>query len=209
MSDSQLKQKATSGMVWTTIQKYTNTFAQFVSGIVLARLLTPEDYGCIGMLTVFTTIAASIVTMGFGSALIQKKRPTEVDYSTIFYWNEAVSLLMYFVLFLAAPYIALFYKIPLLSDVLRVQGLILILNASASIQDNRLRKQFKFKKLAVVSVISQVVSIIVAIIMAYFGMGVWALVGLNLCAGMVRNLLFWLTNKWKPLFVFSVKSCKE
>ena len=196
-------------MVWTSIQKYSNLVAQFVCGIVLARLLTPEDYGCLGMLTVFTNLAASIVTMGFSSALIQKKRPTEVDYSTIFFWNEGVAILMYLILFLAAPFIARFYRMPLLSDVLRVQGIILIINASAAIQDNRLRKQFRFKKLAIVSVTSHVVSIAVAIFMAYRGFGVWALVGQSLSAGIVRNLIFWITNKWKPLLVFSRQSFHE
>ena len=131
MSENQkLKEKATSGMVWTSIQRYTNTIAQFVCGIVLARLLTPEDYGCLGMLTVFTHLASSIVTMGFSSALIQKKRPSDEDYSTVFYWNEAISVLMYFILFFSAPAIARFYRIPLLNDVLKVQGLILIINAN-------------------------------------------------------------------------------
>lgn len=209
MPDNQLKQKTTTGIIWTSIQKYINSFAQFICGIVLARLLTPEDYGCIGMLSVFTSLAASIVTMGFSSALIQKKRPTEEDYSTIFFWSEAVAVLMYIILFVSAPLIARFYRIPLLSDVLRVQGLILILNASASIQDNRLRKQFRFKKLAIISLISNSVSIIVAILMAYQGFGVWALVAQGLSSGLVRNLIFWLTNKWKPLLVFSMKSFKE
>ena len=210
MSENQkLKEKATSGMVWTSIQRYTNTIAQFVCGIVLARLLTPEDYGCLGMLTVFTHLASSIVTMGFSSALIQKKRPSDEDYSTVFYWNEAISVLMYFILFFSAPAIARFYRIPLLNDVLKVQGLILIINASAAIQDNRLRKQFKFKKLAIVNIGSNIISIVVAVIMAYKGYGVWALVGQSLSSGVVRNIIFWLTNKWKPLFVFSKKSFKE
>lgn len=209
MPDNQLKQKATVGVIWTSIQKYINILAQFICGIVLARLLTPEDYGCLGMLSVFTNLAASIVTMGFSSALIQKKRPTDEDYSTIFFWNEAVSILMYVILFVSAPSIARFYRIPLLSDVLRVQGLILIINASASVQENRLRKQFQFKKLAIISLISNLVSIIVAILMAYQGFGVWALVAQGLSSGIVRNLIYWLTNKWKPLLVFSIKSFKE
>ncbi len=209
MASSELKKKATTGMVWTSVQKYTNVLVQFTCGIVLARLLTPEDYGCLGMLTVFTNLAASIVTMGFGSALIQKHRPTDEDYSTIFFWNEGVSVLLYLILFFAAPYIARFYRIPLLSDVLRVQGIILIINASAAIQSNRLRKQFKFKKLAIVSIVSHLVSITVAIVMAYKGFGVWALVGQTLSSGIVRNLIYWLTNKWKPILVFSKQSFKE
>ena len=209
MTDSNLKQKAVTGMLWTMTQKYAGIIVQFVCGIILARLLTPEDYGCIGMLTVFTSIAASIVTMGFTSALIQKKRPTEVDYSTIFYWNEGVAILMYLILYIASPYIAVFYRIPLLSDVLKVQGLILIINASSSIQDNRLRKQFRFKKLAIVYLLSGLVSAVVAISMAYQGYGVWALVGMSLSAGIVQNAMFWLTNKWKPLLTFSMQSLKE
>ena len=209
MDDNQLKQKATSGVVWTSIQKYTNIIAQFISSIVLARLLTPADYGCIGMLTVFTSLAASIVSMGFSSALIQKRRPTDEDYSTVFYWNEAISILMYLLLFVSAPAIARFYRIPLLSDVLRVQGLILILNASAAIQDNRLRKQFYFKKLAIIYITSAIISIVVAIVMAYNGFGVWALVGSSLSSGIIRNIIFWFTSKWKPLLVFSLKSFKE
>lgn len=209
MAESQLKEKATTGVIWTSIQKYTNTIVQFVCGIILARLLTPEDYGCIGMLTVFTNIAASIVSMGFASALIQKRRPTEEDYSTVFFWNEATSILMYLILFASAPFIARFYRIPLLSDVLRVQGLVLILNATSSIQDNRLRKQFRFKKLAISYVVSGLVSTIVAITMAYKGCGVWALVGQTLSSALVTNIIFWLTNKWKPIWVFSKQSFKE
>ena len=209
MAESQLKEKATTGVIWTSIQKYTNTIVQFVCGIILARLLTPEDYGCLGMLAVFTNIAASIVSMGFASALIQKRRPTEEDYSTVFFWNEAISILMYLILFASAPFIARFYRIPLLSDVLRVQGLVLILNATSSIQDNRLRKQFKFKKLAISYVTSGLVSTIVAITMAYKGYGVWALVGQSLSSALVINVIFWLTNKWKPVFVFSKQSFKE
>lgn len=209
MADTQLKQKATAGMIWTSIQKYTSIIVQFICGIVLARLLTPEDYGCIGMLAVFTNIAASIVSMGFASALIQKKRPTDEDYSTVFFWNEAISILMYMVLFVAAPFIARFYRIPLLSDVLRVQGLILILNATLTIQDNRLRKQFKFKRLAIVYVIAGLVSTVVAISMAYNGFGVWSLVGQSLSASVTINIIFWTTNKWRPMFVFSMQSFRE
>ena len=109
-----LKQKAASGMVWTLLQKYSMMFIQFVSGIILARLLTPHDYGCIGMLSIFIVLADTFIDGGFGSALIQKKRPTQEDYSTIFWWNLGMALLMYAILFISAPAISRFYKIPLL-----------------------------------------------------------------------------------------------
>ena len=124
-----LKQKATSGVLWTALQKYSTMLIQFVSGIILARLLTPYDYGCIGMLMIFMLLAESFIDGGFGSALIQKKNPTQTDYSTIFFWNMGLSVVLYAVLYLSAPFIASFYDIPLLSDVLRVQGIVLFIFA--------------------------------------------------------------------------------
>ena len=112
-------------MVWTAFQKYSRMGIQFISGIILARLLTPYDYGCIGMLSIFIVLADTFIDGGFGSALIQKKRPTQVDYSTIFWWNIGMAAFMYIILFVSAPAISRFYKIPLLCDVLRVEGLIL------------------------------------------------------------------------------------
>ena len=124
-----LKKKAASGMIWTTIQKFSKMGIQFISGIVLARLLTPYDYGCIGMLTVFITFADSFIDGGFGAALIQKKKPTQADYSTVFHWNLFLAVIFYIAVFLSAPAIARFYKIPVLCDVLRVQGIILFIYA--------------------------------------------------------------------------------
>ena len=173
MADN-LKQKAASGVAWTSIQKFAGMGVSFIAGIILARLLTPEDYGCIGMLSIFMVLAGAFVDGGFGSALIQKKRPTQEDYSTIFFFNLGMSLLMYVILFVCAPAIARFYKMPILSSVLRVQGLVLIINAFSLIQSNQLRKQFKFKKIAIVTLITSIVSFSVTIIMAYKGFGVWS-----------------------------------
>jgi len=104
-----LKQKAAAGMVWTALQKYSSMIIRFISGIILARLLTPFDYGCIGMLSIFMVLAEVFIDSGFGSALIQKKRPTQVDYSTIFFWNIGVAVVMYAVLFVSAPTISRFF----------------------------------------------------------------------------------------------------
>ena len=121
MTEKNIKQKAASSMVWTAIQKYSKMAVSFISGIILARLLTPFDYGCIGMLAIFMTLAEQFIDGGFGSALIQKKRPTQEDYSTIFFWNIGMAGLLYVLLFFCAPAISRFYNIPLLCDVLRVQ----------------------------------------------------------------------------------------
>lgn len=208
MADS-LKQKAASGMVWTSIQRFTGMGLQFISGIILARLLNPEDYGCIGMLSIFMVVASTFVDGGFGTALIQKKRPTQEDYSTIFFFNLGMSLLMYFILYICAPYIALFYRIPLLSSVLRVQGIVLLLQAFTVIQANQLRKQFKFKKIAIVTLLTSAVSITLTIVLAYRGFGVWALVAMNLCSSLIPAVVYWLTNKWYPKLIFSKQSFKE
>ena len=151
-----LKQKTVSGAMWSGIHKFASVFLGFVSGIVLARLLTPHDYGVIGMLTIFLAISNTFIDGGFGSALIQKKRPTDVDYSTILYWNIGLSIILYIILYFCAPLIAKFYNLPLLSDVLRVQGLVLIVNAARIVQRNQLRKRLEFKKVAIINLSSYV-----------------------------------------------------
>ena len=209
MAEKDLKVVAASSMVWVAIQKYTLLGITFVSSIILARLLTPYDYGCIGMLTIFISVSTLLLDSGFASALLQKKRPTQVDYSTIFYWNMGVSALLYIILFFCAPYIADFYEIPLLRDVLRVQALILIINALKLIQSNQLKKQFKFKTISTVTIASSVITIIVTIVMAYLGFGVWALVAQQLIISFLPMVAFWVITKWKPIWCFSWKSFKE
>lgn len=196
-------------MIWTSIQRFANMGIQFIAGIILARLLMPEDYGAIGMLTIFMLIAQSFLDSGFGSALIQKKRPTQEDYSTVFWFNLVMSLVLYLILFVSAPFIADFYHMPILSDVLRVQALVLIISALSIVQANQLRKQFKFKKLAVISLFSSIASLVVTIWMAYKGFGVWALVASGLLSSIIPTVIYWLTNKWYPKFLFSLESFKE
>lgn len=204
-----LKKKAASGMIWTTIQKFSKMGIQFISGIVLARLLTPFDYGCIGMLTVFITFADSFIDGGFGAALIQKKRPTQADYSTVFHWNVFLAVVFYVVLFLSAPAIARFYKIPVLCDVLRVQGIILFIYALNLVQRNQLRKQLRFKVIAVTRIITSIIALIATIVLAYMGFGVWALVSQYLIGAAIPMIAFWGYTKWRPSWIFSWKSFKE
>ena len=203
------KQKAFTGVMWSSVQRFGVMAITFVSNIILARLLSPDDYGCIGMLMIFISLSASFIDGGFGSALIQKKEPTNEDYSTIFYWNIALSLVLYGVLFMCAPLIASFYRIPLLSDVLRVQGVVLIFNALSIIQQNQLRKKLLFKKLAIVNITSALVSLGVAIVMAYKGYGVWALVAQQISLSVINAIMFWIVGHWAPDRVFSWQSFKE
>lgn len=209
MDSKNLKHKAVSGVLWTSIQRFMTIFIQFISGIVLARLLTPYDYGCIGMLSIFMLVATSFIDGGFGSALIQKKRPTQDDYSTIFYWNFGMSVAVYFVLYLTAPAISDFYHLPILCNVLRVQGLVLIINALSFVQINQLNKNFKFKKISIITLSSSLISLGITIWMAYRGFGVWALVAQNLLMAALPMLAYWFTTKWWPSLVFSWESFKS
>ncbi len=195
-------------MVWTAFQKYSKIGIQFVSGIILARLLTPYDYGCIGMLSIFMVLAEVFIDGGFGSALIQKKRPTQEDYSTIFWWNIGMAILMYTILFLCAPTIARFYNIPILCDVLRVQGIVLFIYALNIIQRNQLKKKLNFKLLSIISVSTAIIALVVTVFMAYKGFGVWALVAQNLIVAAIPSLVFWFYVKWRPKLVFSWQSFK-
>lgn len=204
-----LKQKATGGIIWTALQKYSTMFIQFVSGIILARLLDPSDYGCIGMLAIFMTIAEAVIDGGFASALIQKKNPTQLDYSTIFFWNLFMSVLMYAVLYVSAPAIARFYKTDFLCPVLRVQALVLFIYAFNIVQRNQLKKNLNFKLLSIVTIVTSAISLGITILMAYKGFGVWALVAQNLITAAIPAIVFWFYVKWRPVLAFSKESFKD
>ena len=196
-------------MIWSAFQRYSTMIISFISGIILARLLTPHDYGCIGMLSIFMVLAECFIDGGFGEALIQKKNPTQADYSTIFFWNIAMAVFMYIVLYLSAPFIAYFYDMPLLRDVLRVQGIILFIYAFNIVQRNQLRKKMNFKVLSIVTIITSVTSLTITILMAYNGYGVWSLVAQHIMTAFIPALVFWFYIKWRPQMTFSWQSLHE
>ena len=209
MVESNLKQKTLTGMVWNAVQRFGTVILSFVSNLVLARLLLPEDFGCIGMLTIFIALSTAFIDGGFGAALIQKKEPTQTDYSTIFYWNLAVSLFFFAVILITAPYIAEFYHMPSLCNVLRGISFVLIINAFAVIQTNILTKRLAFKQLAKISLISTLVGVVVAVVTAYYGMGVWSLVAKTLVTAVLTGVLLWVVNNWRPSMIFSWASFKS
>ena len=204
-----LKTKTVSGVIWSCLQKFGSTMLSFISTIVLARLLTPEDYGYIGMLAIFLAIATTFIDGGFGSALIQKKQPSHEDYSTIFFWNFGLSIVLYIVLFFAAPFIASFYKLPLLNKILRVQGLVLIINAIRIVHANQLRKQLRFKKIVTIDMTVATISLVVTIFFAWKGFGVWSLVVQQLIVSILTTVIYWVTGHWLPQLTFSKRSLKE
>lgn len=206
---SSLKKKTIHGVMWSAVDNFAGLGITFIVGIVLARLLTPAEFGLIGMLTIFIAVSESFINSGFSNALIRKKDATEVDFSTVFYFNLIVGFLFYFILFLIAPLVASFFKEPQLAPLLRVLALGLIISSLTIIQRTTLTKRIDFKLQTKISVISAISSGIIGISMAYYGFGVWSLVFQTLSRQAINSLLLWLWNRWRPLWVFSVASFKE
>lgn len=204
-----LQNKTIRGAVWTAGNRFSTMLLSFVSNMVLARMLTPDDFGCIGMLAIFIVIANTFVDGGLGSAIIQKKNITDTDLSTVFLFNLTVSTILYCLLFLAAPLIAGFYKIPLLSAVLRVEGLILFINSFAVVQTAQLKKQMEFNKIAYSSIGATAISVTFAIITAFLGWGIWALVFQQIIYAITYVIIVWLMSSWKPIFAFSAESFRQ
>ena len=203
-----LREKAISGAFWSAIQKFGLSIISFLSNIVLARLLTPDDYGCIGMLSIFIIISNALIYGGFISALIQKQETTDEDYHTVFIWNLAVSILLYLLLFVFSTSISSFYNDERLSIILRVQGIVLIINGLNAVQTTILRKNLLFDRLAKVNIIATIGSVIVAIIIAIIGGGVWALVIQQIVYSCINSILLWTKTNWHPCLCFSMSSFK-
>lgn len=204
-----LKEKVVNGAIWNGVEKFITALLLFVSNMVLARLLAPDDFGCIGMLMVFISIADAIVDGGFGAALVQKKEVTSTDYSTIFFWNIIVSVSLYVILFLSAPVIASFYKMEILTNILRVQGVVLLFNGLCIIQRSMLQKNMLFKKLAKINIISTMAGTILGIILAYIGYGVWSLVIKLIFTSLMASIVLWTGTRWLPIYTFSKKSFRS
>lgn len=206
---SSLKKKAISGLGWSFLDLIANQGIQFIIQVILARLLLPKDFGIIGMITLFIAISNSIIDSGFSNALIREQQASQEDYSTVFYFNLVMALIMYGVLFLSADTISIFFKEPELIFILRVLSLTLIINSFGLIQRTILIKNIDFKTQTRISIISSIVSGTVAIIFAYMGYGVWSLVIRILLLQFIQSLLLCLVNRWVPSLIFKIDSFKR
>jgi len=204
-----LKHSTIYGMSWSFIDNFIGQVISFIVGIVLARLVSPAEFGIVAYITFFVAISTSFVDCGFGSALIRKKDCTTNDCSTVFYFNLGGSILLYIVLFFLAPIAESFFVEPGLSFILRIAGSALIINAFGNIQLTLLVKRVDFKTKTKISIASDTLSGIIAIILAYKGFGVWSLVWRSLLGTFFTSALLWFFNEWRPKLVFSVKSFKE
>ena len=201
--------RTTKGVAWAAIDKIGVVLLQFFINLVLARLLTPNDFGCVGMILIFVAVSQTIIDGGFGAALIQKVNTTPTDYSTIFYWNIIFSTLIYIGIFIAAPWVADFFRIAPLCDLLRVLGIVIIINAFTLVQRTILRKALNFKVIAIIDIISYSFSAIIATYMAYRNYGAWSIVGMQISNALIATILFWMTSKWRPIITFSTESFKS
>lgn len=205
---SSLKDRTVSGVGWSAAEAFLGQGVTFLVGIVLARLLTPAEYGLIGIVTIFTTILTGIVDSGFSNALIRKQDVTKEDYNTMFLTNLVVSIVLFVLLFFSAPFIALFFERQELVNLTRVMGCILIIQALSQVQNTILTKQIDFKTKTKVSVISAVISGLVGIGLAIAGYGVWALVWQILSRQLIYTAFLWVYVHWLPSFLLSVNSFK-
>lgn len=205
----ELRKKTVVGSFWTLFERFGYLGIQFVSNLVLARLLMPDDFGTIGILLVFTTLSYVLIDSGLSSALIQKKEISEEDKSTVFFTNLALAFLVYIVLFFAAPIIANYFHNPEIKNLLRVIELIVVIDAFAAIQSTILAREMNFKILTICKIFSIIIAVIVSVILAYQGMGVWSLVVQFLLFSVCRASFLWLRTKWRPSFLFSKQSFKS
>lgn len=208
MSES-LKQKTAKGVLWSSVEQFSVQIIQFVLGLIMARILSPHDYGLVGMILVFTSIAQTFVDSGFSNALIRKQNKTEVDYSTAFYFNVIVGLVAYFILFFLSPFIARFYNEPLLELLTKAISINVFINSLGIVQRARYSIKVDFKTQAKATTTSVLISGIIGLWMAYSGYGVWAIVWQSVIRNGLNVLLLWIFAKWLPQLQFSWQSFRE
>ncbi len=209
MAEGSLKDKTIKGIGWSAMDNVTKMGVTFVVSIILARLLSPDEYGLIGILLIFISIFNTIVDGGFTYALIRKRDATDKDYNTVFYTNLVLSVVLSTILFLCAKPIASFFERPELVSLTRVMSSVVVVNAFVIIQRALITKVIDFKTQTKITFVSSISSGIIGVVMAYMGYGVWALVGQQISNQLITTILFWKFNKWKPKILFSWHSFHE
>lgn len=193
---------AKSGVVWTFLQQFSVQAINFVVQVVLARPLMPSDFGLIAMIAVFIAIGQSLSDSGMSTSLIRNKANSENDYGTVFITNIAVSLLIYFIVYICAPLVAQFYEQPILTDLLRLYAVVFVISAFSAVQLAKFSKELKFKIQFTYQLPSVVIGAFVGVLLAYQGYGVWSLVWLNIVQNLSFALMLWLFHNWRPQFLF-------
>lgn len=206
MAEQSLKDKTVKGVAWSGIDNVAQYAVTFIVGIVLARLLTPDDYGLLGIIAIFTAICTTLINGGLTNALIRKKDVTDDDYNTAFIVNLGMSLLLYVIVFFCSPLIAKFFGREELTLLTRVTSISIIIGALAIVQQTRLTKRIDFKTQTKITLIASISSGVIGIVMALMGYGVWSLVAQQISSSFLRTVLLWIYNKWMPYLRFSKSS---
>lgn len=202
------KESITANMIWRLFERFGAQGVTFIVSIILARLLEPEIYGTVALVTVFTSILQVFIDSGLGNSLIQKKDADDLDFSTVFYFNIAFCIVLYILLWIVAPFIAQLYKNSSLKDIIRVLGLTIIISGIKNIQQSYVAKYMLFKKFFYSTLGGTIGAAIIGILMAYNGFGVWALVGQNLFNTFVDTCILWISVEWRPKKSFSFTRLK-
>lgn len=198
-----------SNFIWRLMERWGAQGVTLVVSIILARILDPDVYGTVALVTVFITILNIFLDSGFGNALIQKKEADDLDFSSVFYFNIVVSLTLYLILFLSAPFIERFYASPGLTPVIRVMGLFVVIAGIKNIQQAYVSRFMLFKKFFFATLSGTLVSAVIGIVMAYMGFGVWSLVAQYLCNTLISTLVLWVVVPWRPKKLFSSERLKS
>lgn len=198
-----VKENVFTNLIWRFAERCGAQGVSFIVSIILARILAPEDYGLIALVTVFTTILNVFVDSGMANALIQKKDADDVDFSSVFYFNFAVCILLYGIMYIASPWIAAFYQKPELTSIVRVLSLTLVISGIKNVQQAYVSRNMLFKNFFYSTLGGTIFSAILGIVLAYKGFGVWALVVQQLANTCMDTAILWITVKWRPKFVFS------
>jgi teichuronic acid exporter len=201
--------KTFNGLFWSFTDNFLQQIVNFIVGIVLARILLPEEFGLLGIISVFIAVSNTFINSGLSDALINKKETNENDYNTVFWANVFSGVFIYLLLFIAAPYISLFFNQDSLTSLIRITAISIIIVSFSSIQRTLLTKEINFKTITIVSTLSVTISGIVALYMATHGYGILSLVVRIVLGQFVTFLLFWTLNKWRPKFIFDPNSFKE
>lgn len=198
-----------SNFLWRFLERCGAQGVTLIVSIVLARLLDPNVYGTVALVTVFTTIMQIFVDSGMANALIQKKDADDLDFSSVFYFNLVICSILYIIMFFIAPFIAAFYNMPELTAVIRVLSLILIISGVKNVQQAYISRNMMFKRFFFATLGGTIGAAVVGILMAYFGFGIWALVAQMLFNTTIDTLILWITVKWRPKKMFSMQRLKS
>lgn len=203
-----LRKETVKGVAWSALERISTGGVLFIANLILARLLSPKDFGLLAVISIFVQIAQTFIDSGFSNALIQKKDRNQIDYSTVFYFNLVISCIFYIILYFGSPFIAKFFDNSQLINLTRVVGLNLLIGALVSVHKTRLTVNLQFKEQGLITLLSSVVAAIIAILLAYHGFGVWSLVVLTLVNISLQTILFYTFVHWHPSLAFSTNAFK-